>query len=179
MKCKELKVLVLNADFMPLNLVPMSTISWQDAFTIITKGNATPVKYYEDEFISTPSTKYPLPSVIVLKTYKHFTKHAKLSKYNIKLRDDFKCQYCGLRHSARSLTIDHVYPKSMGGKNTWDNLVAACKSCNQSKKNNHKIIPKNKPYKPTYYELAKKLMSHKSVENEDWAQYVEYLTNKK
>ena len=176
---QDRKVLVLNADFMPLNLVPMSAVPWQDAFTIITKGNATPVKYYEDEFIHTPTTKYPLPSVIVLKTYKHFTKHAKWSKYNVKLRDDFKCQYCGLRHSARSLTIDHVFPKSMGGKHSWTNSVTACKSCNQGKENNHKIVPKHKPYAPTYFQLAKKMLQHKSVENEDWKQYVEYLAVKK
>lgn len=176
---EHLKVLVLNADFIPLNLVPVSAVPWQDAFTIICKGNAVPVKFYEDKFIHTPTKEYQVPSVIVLKDYKHFNKHAKWSKFNVKLRDDFKCQYCGVRHSARSLTIDHVLPKSMGGKHSWINSVTACKQCNQEKKNNHRVVPKVKPYKPTYYELAKKLVKHKSVENADWVKYIEFLTSEK
>lgn len=172
---KNLKTLVLNADFMPLNLVPLSEISWCDAFTIICKGNAVPIKFYENEYVHTPSTKYPVPSVIVLKTYKHFKKHAKWSKYNVKLRDDFKCQYCNTRYSARSLTIDHVLPRSLGGKLNWTNTVTACKPCNQGKKNNPSIVPKTKPIMPTYYQLAKKLIQHRGVENEDWKQYIEYI----
>lgn len=172
---EDLKTLVLNADFTPLNLVPISTISWQDAFTLITKGNAVPIKYYEDKWINTPNTRYQVPSVIVLKSYKHFKKQAKWSKYNVKLRDNFKCQYCDTRYSARSLTIDHILPRSLGGKHSWTNSVTACKSCNQDKRNDKSIKPKVMPTKPTYYALAKKLMKHKSVQNADWAQYISYL----
>ena len=173
-----LKVLVLNADFLPLSLVPMSTITWQDAFTIITKGNATPVKFYENEYINTPTKKYQVPSVIVLKEYKYFKKQAKWSKANIKLRDDYKCAYCNKRFSERSLTIDHILPKSMGGVHSWTNSVTACKTCNGNKKNNHKIVPKVKPVRPTYYALAKKLLKHKSIENKDWQIYMQQIENK-
>ena len=86
---KDFKVLALNADYMPLNLVPLSTITWQKAFKLIVEGLAVPIKYYDGEFVHTPNTKYPLPSVIVMKDYKHFNKRAKWSKFNIKLRDDF------------------------------------------------------------------------------------------
>lgn len=172
---KDRKVLVLNYDYIPLNLVPLSTVSWQEAFTIITKGNAIPINYYEGEFVNTPSNKFPMPSVIVLTEYKHFKKYAKWSKFNIKLRDDFKCQYCGKRFSERALTIDHVKPKSHGGKHGWDNSVAACKPCNQGKKNDAKIIPRIKPYRPTYFELAKKLLAYKEVKHPDWALYVEHF----
>lgn len=175
---KDLKVLVLNADFMPLNLVPISTISWKDAFTLTTKGNAVPIKFYEDEYVNTPNTRYPVPSVIITKDYKYFTKHAKWSKFNIKLRDNFKCQYCGKRMSERSLTIDHVKPKSHGGKHGWLNSVTACKPCNQKKKNNPKIVPENKPYRPTYHELAKKMLQYKSITNPDWKVYIEFLDKK-
>lgn len=172
---KDLKVLVLNADFMPLNLVPLSTCSWQDAFTITTKGNAIPIKYYENEVVRTPTTSFPVPSVIVLKNYKYFNKHAKWSKFNVKLRDNFKCQYCMKTFSARSLTIDHVLPKSHGGQHSWENSVTACKTCNQNKKNNKHIIPKTPPYRPTYYDLAKKMLRHKEVTHPDWAMYVNYI----
>lgn len=169
---KNLRVLVLNADFMPLNLVPLSDISWQDAFTILVKGNATAIEFHKDEFVHTPNDKFPVPSVIVLKSYKKFKKHAKWSKYNVKLRDDFKCQYCTTRFSAKSLTIDHVYPKSLGGTHSWTNSVTACKHCNQRKKNNPSIKPRIKPVQPTYYQLAQKMAKHRSIENEQWLQYI-------
>ncbi len=177
MKDKNLKVLVLNADMRPLNLVPLSLISWQDCFTVVTKGNATPIKYHKGEFVNTPNVQLPVPSVIVLKQYKYFQKHAKWSKANVKLRDDYKCQYCNKRFSERSLTIDHVKPKSMGGQHSWTNSTTACKKCNQDKKNDHKIVPKHKPYRPTYYQLAKKLMKHKSTERPEWNMYLQFLAN--
>jgi len=174
---KDLKVLVLNADFIPLNLVPISTIPWQKAFKLTVEGIAVPVKFYEDEFVRTPNTKYPVPSVIVLKEFKHFKKYAKWSKFNVKLRDEFKCQYCHKKFSNRSLTIDHVKPKSLGGKHSWTNSVTACKPCNQGKKNDHRIIPERKPYRPTYYELAKKMLAYKQVHNPDWEVYVKHLND--
>ena len=173
----DLRVLVLNADFIPLNLVPLSTCTWQEAFTLTVKGNAIPIKFYEGKFVRTPTTQYPVPSVIVLKEYKHFNKKAKWSKFNVKLRDDFKCQYCNKTYSAKALTIDHVLPKSYGGQHSWENSVAACKPCNQGKKNNKKIVPGRPPYRPTYYELAKKLLKHKQITHPDWSAYVDHLKN--
>ena len=172
---KDLKVLVLNADFIPLNLVPISTISWQKCFKLTVEGIAVPIKFYEDEVVHTSKETFPVPSVIVLKEYKHFKKYAKWSKSNIKLRDDYKCQYCGKRFSHRSLTIDHVNPKSHGHGHSWTNSVAACKPCNQNKKNDTHIKPIRKPYRPTYYELAKKMLKHKKIQNPHWADYVKHL----
>ena len=172
---KDLKVLALNADFMPLNLVPLSTITWQKAFKLIVEGIAVPVKFYENEYVRTPNDKYPVPSVIIMKDYKHFNKHAKWSKFNIKLRDNFTCQYCGKKFSHRSLTIDHVFPKSKGGVHSWKNSVSACKPCNQKKKDHKNIKPKVKPYHPSYFELAKKMLKYKQNKNPEWNQYIDYL----
>lgn len=177
----NLKVLELNADFIPLHLVPLSTTPWHKAFKKIFEGVAIPVSYYEDEYVNTPNDRLPVPSVIIMKDYKHFNKHAKWSKYNVKLRDEFKCQYCGKRFSPKALTIDHVHPKARGGQFTWDNSVAACKPCNNKKKDeiNRRIwTPLREPYRPNYYELAKKMLKHKNVERE-WAQYLEFLAPKK
>ena len=164
---------------MPLNLVPMSTIHWQKAFKLTVEGLAVPVKYYKDKVVHTVDNEYPVPSVIVLKSYKHFKKHAKWSKYNIKLRDEFRCQYCDTRFSSRSLTIDHVKAKSKGHGHSWTNSVAACKPCNQKKKNHDKMKPIRKPYRPTYFELAKKLLAEKEIMNPHWKDYVKHLTPKK
>ena len=172
---KDYKVLELNADFIPLNLVPLSTITWKEAFKKIVEGVAVPISHYKDEFIHTVDTAYPVPSVIVLKEFKHLKKHAKWSKSNVKLRDEYKCQYCGKTFSRNSLTIDHVHPKSKGGKHSWKNSVAACKPCNQRKKNHHHMKPLREPYRPSYYELAKKMLKHKKITNSHWEQYIDYL----
>ena len=169
-----MKTLVLNANFLPLHLVPISTIPWQDAVCLIYKDKATVIEEYDEE-IHSPSTTMKIPSVIVLREYKYFKTYAKLNKYNIKLRDGFKCQYCGKTHSHKSLTVDHVLPKAKGGKNTWENLVAACKPCNASKKDKM-FSPIKKPIKPTYYFLAKQLVKHEKIMNEHWKQYLGSLT---
>jgi len=172
---EDYKVLTLNADFMPLNLVPLSTISWQKAFKLIVEEIAVPIKFYEDKYVNTPTTRYPIPSVILMKDYKRFNKRAKWSKFNIKLRDNFTCQYCGHKFSSRSLTIDHVKAKAHGGKHSWLNSVAACKPCNQWKKDHKNIKPMTKPYHPTYFDLAKKMMKYKEIKNKEWSDYLQHL----
>ena len=172
---KDLKVLELNADFIPLNLVPLSTISWRDAFKKIVEETAVPIAFYEGEYIHTVNQAFQVPSVIVLREYKHLKKFAKWSKFNVKLRDNFHCQYCGKRFSKNSLTIDHVLPKAHGHGHSWTNSVAACKPCNQRKKDHIKMQPRRKPYRPDYYELAKKMMKYKGTTNPHWEAYVEYL----
>lgn len=175
-----LKVLELNADFMPLHLVPLSTISWQDAFKKIYEGVAVPLSYHDGEYVHTQHQEFQVPSVIIMTNYKHFKIHAKYSKFNVKLRDGFKCQYCGLRFSSKALTVDHAFTaKSHGGRFTWENSVAACKPCNNKKKNEYKMRPKNKPYKPDYFELAKKMIEYQGVTDEAWRPYVEFLDKRK
>jgi 5-methylcytosine-specific restriction endonuclease McrA len=173
---EDLRVLELNADFIPLNLVPLSTITWKEAFKKIYEGTAVPIKYYKGKRVRTPNQEFPVPSVIVLKEFKHLKKNAKWSKFNIKLRDEFKCQYCAKTHSVKSLTIDHVHPKSKGGKHSWTNSVAACKKCNQVHKGNRTDMkPIRKPYQPSYYELAKKMLKYKQVHHKDWLDYIQHL----
>ena len=88
------------------------------------------------------------------------------------LRDADVCGYCLKNQSNRSTSIDQIHPKSAGGKNTWENLITACKPCNNKKGNKIGIKPKLKPYKPTYYDLAKKMQDYKGITNTAWARYV-------
>ena len=71
-------------------------------------------------------------------------------------RDRYICAYCGDLHDGKSLTIDHVQPKSRGGKNTWVNCVTACKPCNLRKGNKTPEEAKMHllyiPYAPNVYE---------------------------
>lgn len=84
--------------------------------------------------IYTPSLKMMIPDVIILR---HFSKlpprYVKFSRRNIYLRDKNVCQYCGDKFNREDLTIDHVIPRSLGGKSTWKNVVLACVRCNSKK----------------------------------------------
>jgi len=75
-----------------------------------------------------------------------------LNRKNILKRDGYKCAYCG--RSDLPLTIDHVIPRSHGGKDTWENLVAACYRCNNKKGNRTPAEAEMplliKPYTPTH-----------------------------
>lgn len=87
--------------------------------------------------VHTPSTSILVPYVIVLSRYDRVPqRQPKLSRRNIFARDDGICQYCGKHTSNHELSIDHVVPRSRGGKSTWTNLVLACTRCNARKDNN-------------------------------------------
>ena len=87
-----------------------------------------------ERVITTPRTNIKVPDVIKLVTYTRTPPmDVKFNRRNIFLRDNFTCQYCGCKPSKDELTIDHVVPRSKGGKSTWDNVVIACSSCNSQK----------------------------------------------
>lgn len=89
--------------------------------------------------VSSPSVSMNIPSVIVLKNYVSRRRIPPFTRFNLYLRDNFSCQYCGEQgyiHNYRQgvrLTLDHVYPKSRGGHLSWQNTVAACAECNTKK----------------------------------------------
>tara|TARA_R100001510_G_scaffold56437_1_gene62020 strand:- start:637 stop:1143 length:507 start_codon:yes stop_codon:yes gene_type:complete len=113
---------------------PIGVIDCIEALVMCIVGKATAVEEYEDE-ISSPSVTFKLPSVIVLKNVVRFISHGmKPSRSNVIWRDNNTCQYCRDKHNSCDLTIDHIMPRSRGGQNTWTNLVACCKKCNQKKR---------------------------------------------
>lgn len=119
-------VLVLNANFEPINVCNI-----RRAVGLVISGKAMLVLNGRGE-IRTVSRSYPRPSIIRLeRMVKRPRPRVKLTKREILRRDDYTCQYCGLRSS--SLTIDHVIPRHMGGEHRWENLVTACPSCNHRK----------------------------------------------
>ncbi|MBN8530263.1 MAG: HNH endonuclease [Alphaproteobacteria bacterium] len=155
----QMHTLVLNADYRPLSYHPLSLLSWQDAIKALLMGRVQVVSEY-DTSVRSPSVELKIPSIVSLKRYipSDQSKPA-FTRFNIFLRDRFSCQYCGDSFEYRTLTLDHVLPKSKGGKTTWENVVTACRSCNIQK--GDKIPGKNfmrplqKPVMPTSYELQK------------------------
>ena len=87
-----------------------------------------------DEFVRTPRLSILVPRVIRLLRYDRIPRReVKFNRRNIIARDGYRCQYCGKRLSASQLSIDHVVPKSRGGRSSWLNVVAACSPCNTRK----------------------------------------------
>ena len=69
--------------------------------------------------------------------------------------------------------MDHVIPLSLGGKTKWENMVAACGSCNSLKGNKTRMKPKKVPYVPTYYDLvAKRKQLDMTIKHEAWRNYI-------
>ena len=124
--------LVLNADFRPLNYFPLSLWSWQDTVKAVVSERVNIVSEY-DTAVHSPSLTMALPSVISLKEYIKPTCKPAFTRFNLFLRDNLTCQYCGGEYNASDLTFDHVRPRSHGGRTTWQNIVSSCSPCNLKK----------------------------------------------
>jgi len=119
-------VLVLNANFAPINVC-----TTRRAIVLILTEKASLVINGRG-YIQTVSRNYPRPSIIRLgNMIKRPRPHVKLNRREILRRDQFTCQYCGT--GVGTLTLDHVYPKHLGGPHSWKNLVTACSACNHQK----------------------------------------------
>lgn len=120
--------LLLNASFEPLRV-----ISWQKAVTLSFLGKVEIVHSYDRE-IRSVSLAIRVPAVVRLLRYVQIgTRRPPLTKLNILARDQYSCQYCRQELTRKDATLDHVLPRSRGGKTAWDNLVIACHSCNRKK----------------------------------------------
>jgi 5-methylcytosine-specific restriction endonuclease McrA len=138
-------VLVLNRSYLPIHVT-----SARRAFALIYQGIARAVdeQYQTFDFeswrelgaardgeaIGTPGGRLRIPRVIVLLAYDRVPRrHVRFSRINIFARDAFTCQYCGQRPARSDLNLDHVVPRALGGRSTWENVVCSCVECNRRK----------------------------------------------
>src|ERR1041385_6174212 len=123
-------VLVLNASYEPINVCAA-----RRAIVLVLKGVAM-TEEENGHFLHAARITLRVPSVIRLLGYRRIPHQTRaLSRKNILLRDRNTCQYCSEALSASDLPLDHVVPRSRGGASTWENLVAACHTCNRRKGN--------------------------------------------
>ena len=159
-------VLVLNA-----NYAPMTVCTAKRAISLHFLDKIDILSNYEEK-INSPSLSLELPSVIKIRTYiKNHNMAVEISRKNIIARDNYKCQYCGKQ--SMSLTVDHVLPKFRNGQDTWENLVAACKNCNQIKgektPEEAKMPLLKKPKRPNRIHYFQRLVKDKQA---DWRPYL-------
>lgn len=155
--------LVLNADFTPKSVFPLSTINWQDAAKGVFLGKYVRVVDYEAS-LKTWTQEYVFPSVLAMKDYVQVKNGVPFSRHNIWIRDEGKCAYCGDRLKLNEFTFDHVKAQTFGGLTEWENIVCACQPCNGKKGSkslkqvakDHNMTLRVTPHVPTVYEIAAK-----------------------
>jgi 5-methylcytosine-specific restriction endonuclease McrA len=121
------RVLVLNATYEPINVC-----SVRRATVLLLKHKAEVLEHGDTE-LHWATGAIARPHVIRLVNYVRVPRdpnRRKITRRAVFARDDWTCQYCGAR---TTLTVDHVIPRSKGGRSTWDNIVASCAPCNRRK----------------------------------------------
>jgi 5-methylcytosine-specific restriction endonuclease McrA len=136
-------VLVLNRNYQPVHVT-----SVKRAFSLLYQGVAKAIdeqyKLYEfadwaalsatQDCITTVNRTIRIPRVLVLSAYEYLPKgRVRFSRLNIYARDQDTCQYCAKTLPRSELNLDHVNPRSQGGKTTWENVVCSCVPCNLKK----------------------------------------------
>ncbi|MCU0512372.1 MAG: HNH endonuclease [Anaerolineae bacterium] len=132
------RVLLLNGS----TWEPLAVITVSRAINLLLAGKATVVEETGD-VLRTMRDYFAIPSVIALKTYINVPRRkAHWSRKGVLVRDNYTCVYCGVKPGAvqkdkvlsrSDMTIDHIIPRSKGGKDTWTNTACACASCNHRK----------------------------------------------
>jgi len=150
----DCNVLVLNKHYMAIRIVGA-----RRAFSLLFRDLAEVVSFEQDgysnynfqswcevsqfrrnfepdghDWVSTVNFYIAVPRIIRLLFYDRLPRNeVKFNRRNIFARDKNSCQYCGKRQRTSELSLDHVIPKSMGGKSAWENIVCACAKCNVKK----------------------------------------------
>lgn len=160
-------VLVLNQNYEPLSVCTVKR-----AVVMVFLDRAEIIETLDGKRIRSVTTSIAVPSVVRLGGYiKVPHKRIMLSRKNIIKRDGGICQYCG--HKKTDMTVDHIVPKHLGGKDTWENLVAACAECNNKKgqrtpdQAGMKLL--RKPRRPNHITFIKQFIG---VKDTSWKRYL-------
>ena len=160
--------LKLDASYRPLEIIDSL-----EAFVLCLVGKASAAEYYKKE-LKTVKESFKLPAVIILNRIVKFRFNGMMpNRINILWRDKNQCQYCTKIFHPSELTLDHLIPRSRGGRNTWRNLVTACRTCNQKKRDRvpqeSGMYPLRKPFKPKHSVLRS---VNKNQISELWKDYL-------
>ena len=180
-------VLVLNRSYLPVHVT-----SARRAFSLLYQGIARAVneeyqtfdfeewsqaaKALDDaDFVGTVRGRIRIPRVIVLLAFDRLPKrHVRFSRINIMTRDRFQCQYCSRKPQRAELNLDHVVPRALGGRTTWENVVTSCVDCNRRKGGRTPVQAGvalvRKPARPRWTPLSHLMLS--TVRHEEWRPFL-------
>lgn len=146
--------------------------SWQQISELKRNFNAE-----SHDWISTVNFDIAVPRIIRLLFYDRLPRRpVKFNRRNIYARDCNICQYCGKRYPSSELSLDHIIPRSMGGRSTWSNIVCACTRCNVKKggrtpKQAHMSLVR-KPEKPKRNPVIHVHLNHHRYAS--WKQFLDH-----
>lgn len=131
-----------------------------------------------DDVIRTTLSSLKVPRVVVLQVYERVPRQqVRFSRQNVYLRDGFTCQYCAQHLPRHLLNLDHVIPRSQGGRTTWENVVCSCIRCNLKKGGRSpeqagmRLL--NRPVRPTWSSLAP---GRSQVPYKEWLPFLDPAT---
>jgi 5-methylcytosine-specific restriction endonuclease McrA len=151
--------ILLNADYSFLSLV-----HWKRAVCLLVKGKAEVIRDSPATIRRASGEELRIPAVMrlvkLIRTI--YRAGVAFTKRNVLVRDGFRCAYCG-SHKER-LSIDHIMPRSRGGRTSFENCVAACKGCNLRKggrtPSEAGMYLKTRPVRPTVSEFLRLKLQH-------------------
>ncbi len=152
---------VLNGDFSYI-----CTVDWKRAVKLVLAEKVKVLKY-SDRAVHCVNNVFKIPAVVaLLKVVRMIYRHkVPFNKRNVLVRDQNKCVYCGAQTGA--LTLDHVIPRSRGGKTDFDNCVACCKICNDRKgaktPKEAGMFMKRRPFQPTISEFLRLRLNQSGI----------------
>jgi len=180
-------VLVLNRSYLPVHVT-----SVRRAFSLIYQGSALAVDTEYETFdfdswlrlpvqgsgIGTPRGRLRVPRVIVLRSYDRVPRrHVRYSRLSIFTRDRYTCQYCGAKPPRSQLNLDHVIPRALGGRTSWENVVCSCVDCNRRKggrtPSQARLRLRQRPIKPRWTPLLSNVVSR--VRYDEWHPFLRVL----
>ena len=116
------------------NYLPISRVNIRRAIALLILGKAEALDLANEIwFVKSPNFVIAVPQHIrlTITSTERIWKVPPVNRREVLKRDNHRCQYCG---SNKRLTLDHVIPVSKGGEHKWNNVVTACESCNQYKR---------------------------------------------
>jgi 5-methylcytosine-specific restriction endonuclease McrA len=193
----DCNVLMLNKHYMPIRIVGAKrafSLLWRDLAEVVSLEDDRYSNYdfqswcevsrfrrnFEPDghdWVSTVNIYIAVPRIIRLLFYDRLPRNeVKFNRRNIFARDKNKCQYCGKRFPTSELSLDHVIPRTMGGKATWENIVCACPACNVKKGGRTPKTAGMKlikvPVKPSHNPLARIHLGHERYKS--WKQFLDH-----
>jgi 5-methylcytosine-specific restriction endonuclease McrA len=123
----EHQVLVVDVSYKPVKVVP-----WEEAICRVLSDRFS-VLDYSEKFVYSAQDKWFLPEIIVSPKSHRIRKKVKFDYDLVNARDNYVCAYCGEKYPHKYMTVDHIFPQHRGGKDSWENCITACKSCNNAK----------------------------------------------
>lgn len=160
------RVLLLNASWEPIRALGLTR-----AMVLLIQGKAEYIEVVDNQFVYSAHDVYEKPSIIKLNYMVKipYTAKVALNRRAVMARDAGVCQYgCG----RTATTIDHVHPRSRGGKHIWTNVVACCSKCNAKKADHMLEDTQFELLRPPTVPDSKIWLSKYAYDHPEWAEYL-------